>query len=38
MEMTLDENNISVINIYWFIESEKSKTELKSGIIISESS
>ncbi len=38
MEMILDENNISVINIYWFIASEKSATQLKSGIIISESS
>lgn len=36
--MTLDENNITVINIYWFIESEKSTTQLKSIIIISESS
>jgi hypothetical protein len=36
--MTLYENNITVINIYWFFESEKSTTQLKSAIIISESS
>ncbi len=30
LEMTLDENNISVIKIYWFFASEKSTTQLKS--------
>ena len=38
LEITLDENNISVINIYWFFANEKFATQLKSSIIISESS
>ena len=38
LEITLDEINISVINIYWFFASEKFATQLKSSIIISESS
>ena len=38
LEVALDENSISVIKIYWFIASEKSTTQLKSAIIISESS
>ena len=38
LEITLDEINISVINIYCFFASEKSTTQLKSAIIISESS
>ena len=38
MEMTLDENNISVIIIYWVFASKKSATQLKSSIIILESS
>ncbi len=38
LEMSLGENNISVINFNWFFVSKKSTTQLKSGIIISESS
>ena len=36
--MTFNENNIAVIKIYCFFASEKSATQLKSAIIISESS
>ena len=36
--MTLDENSIFAIKIYWFFVSEKIATQLKSAIIISESS
>jgi len=38
LEMTFDENNISIINIYRFFASEKSNTQLKSGLIRLESS
>jgi len=38
LEVALDENNNSVIKIYWFFASEKFATQLKSSIIISESS
>jgi hypothetical protein len=38
LEVALDENNISLIKIYWFFASEKFTTQLKSAIIISESS
>jgi hypothetical protein len=35
LEMALDENNISVIKIYWFFASKNSATQLKSAIKIS---
>jgi len=38
LKVALDENSISAIKINWYFASEKFATQLKSAIIISESS